>query len=431
MGKGERFMKSYKNRFVLFLVSFVMLAISVSAYGQTLSPGEATGTPGTEVKIPITLTTAGVQISATANDIGFNTALLDVPLVNGLPKVELGPAGAAAGKLVVSSSPSPGVIRIGVLGFDTTSIGDGIVASLFLTIKATAPQTNAALSNAPSASNSSGASVPITGTGGVIHIHGILSTEINLGPGSGAPGGSVTIPLTLVTNGQSVSATSNDFLFNPALLLNPRAAVGPAASAAGKQLVSNVVSPGVLRVGVLGINNTLIGDGILANLTFDIAPSAALGSLIPVDNTTPSAADPNGNPVPVVGADALITVRGLGITTTAIPPVFPDINGFAGRPYSWPIQLDGGLPPLTWSIAAGSLPTGVTLNPTTGVLSGTPVQSGTFPFTVKVVDANRLEGLQNLSLKINLSGDLNGDGTVAINELQIAINSYLGVYPAR
>lgn len=42
--------------------------------------------------------------------------------------------------------------------------------------------------------------------------------------------------------------------------------------------------------------------------------------------------------------------------------------------------------PLTWSIIGGALPTGLTLNPATGVISGTTAASGVFTFTVRVTD---------------------------------------------
>lgn len=54
--------------------------------------------------------------------------------------------------------------------------------------------------------------------------------------------------------------------------------------------------------------------------------------------------------------------------------------------YSQPITLFGGTAPFTWTLASGSLPAGLTLNQS-GVISGTPTQSGTFPITVKATDS--------------------------------------------
>jgi hypothetical protein len=48
-----------------------------------------------------------------------------------------------------------------------------------------------------------------------------------------------------------------------------------------------------------------------------------------------------------------------------------------GTAYSFQLPMNGGTPPCTWAVATGTLPPGLTLDPTTGVISGTPVWSGT------------------------------------------------------
>lgn len=47
----------------------------------------------------------------------------------------------------------------------------------------------------------------------------------------------------------------------------------------------------------------------------------------------------------------------------------------------------GGKTPYTWSIVTGSLPPGLALNSTMGVISGTPTTLGNYPFTVQVTDS--------------------------------------------
>ena len=55
-------------------------------------------------------------------------------------------------------------------------------------------------------------------------------------------------------------------------------------------------------------------------------------------------------------------------------------------PYSQTLAATGGTVPYIWSIATGTLPAGLVLNPD-GTLTGTPNGSGTFSFTVQVTDS--------------------------------------------
>lgn len=69
----------------------------------------------------------------------------------------------------------------------------------------------------------------------------------------------------------------------------------------------------------------------------------------------------------------------------SLPASLPD--GFSGQAYSQTLTVTGGTAPYTFSIAAGSPPTGLTLDPQSGTLSGTPSTVGSFTFTVKAMDA--------------------------------------------
>jgi hypothetical protein len=71
-----------------------------------------------------------------------------------------------------------------------------------------------------------------------------------------------------------------------------------------------------------------------------------------------------------------------------------------GSSYSQSLQITGGTSPYTWSITSGALPNGLLLNPSTGVISGTPITPGAFSFTVQVKDPTPQTTAINLSIKI-------------------------------
>ena len=59
-----------------------------------------------------------------------------------------------------------------------------------------------------------------------------------------------------------------------------------------------------------------------------------------------------------------------------------------GIPYSFQFTGGGGQPPYTWALTPESpgLPAGLQLS-SAGVLSGTPAQTGTFDFVIRLTDA--------------------------------------------
>lgn len=71
-----------------------------------------------------------------------------------------------------------------------------------------------------------------------------------------------------------------------------------------------------------------------------------------------------------------------------------------GKTYSAAIQVTGGTPPLQWKLAKGSLPPGITLQATSGIVSGTPTAPGEYHFTVAVTDAAKQTAAANFVIKV-------------------------------
>ncbi len=82
------------------------------------------------------------------------------------------------------------------------------------------------------------------------------------------------------------------------------------------------------------------------------------------------------------------------ITTTFLP------NGSFGNSYNQTLGVTGGIGSLAWGVIAGALPPGIGLNASTGQISGTATQTGTFSFTVQVTDDIPQSDTQALSITI-------------------------------
>ena len=76
-------------------------------------------------------------------------------------------------------------------------------------------------------------------------------------------------------------------------------------------------------------------------------------------------------------------------------------DGNAGSAYSASFTTTGGSGIYTYAVSYGTLPAGLSLNASTGVLSGTPSSAGTYIFTIIATDSNGLKGSQEYSVVVN------------------------------
>ena len=83
------------------------------------------------------------------------------------------------------------------------------------------------------------------------------------------------------------------------------------------------------------------------------------------------------------------------------PPVCP--AGRSGRPIARRSPRAEGTAPYEFTIMSGTLPAGLSLS-STGLISGTPTASGTFPFTVMATDKNACPGGMAFSLSVTPHG---------------------------
>src|SRR4051812_6677522 len=89
------------------------------------------------------------------------------------------------------------------------------------------------------------------------------------------------------------------------------------------------------------------------------------------------------------------SVPPVSVTTTAIPP------GRASVAYGTTLAAAGGQNVYTWSISAGTLPSGMALD-ASGVLSGTPAAAGDYSFTVTAADASNTQNAARAALSMHV-----------------------------
>jgi large repetitive protein len=135
-----------------------------------------------------------------------------------------------------------------------------------------------------------------------------------------------------------------------------------------------------LASGALPAGLTLAGDGTISG-----TPSAAGSSTFSARVT-----DTYGGEA--TASLTLTVVSRLTVTTSSLPP------STVGAPYAASLAASGGLPPTLWSISLGQLPTGLTLNASTGAISGTPTASGNWAFTAQATDSTGVTATRSLSI---------------------------------
>lgn len=100
------------------------------------------------------------------------------------------------------------------------------------------------------------------------------------------------------------------------------------------------------------------------------------------------------------GTIFILAIKPTAIAVTS-PSALPD--GYLSDVYSYTLQEQGATASVTWSITSGLLPTGLSLNSSTGVITGTPTSSTT-GFTVKVDDGTTSNS-KAVTLKIGNSAN--------------------------
>jgi hypothetical protein len=158
----------------------------------------------------------------------------------------------------------------------------------------------------------------------------------------------------------------------------------------------------------LSYSQTLIAIGGPGPYSWSIT-SGALPAGLFLDTTTgiisgsPAAIGTTSVTLEVTDSSGGKASEALFITVDPAPSIItaslPD--GALGVPYSQTLVVSGGASPFSWSVTSGALPAGLSLDATTGIISGSPSALGIFYVTFGVTDSAGGSAFEALSITIN------------------------------
>jgi hypothetical protein len=320
----------------------------------TTSPLTA-GTVGTAYSITLAATggTTPIKWTVSAGTLPAGLSLSSAGVLSGTPTA----AGSSTFTITATDSGSPAQTK--------TLPATLVISPAKLAISTTSPLTPGTVGTAYSLTlAATGGTTPITWTvsAGTLPAGLTLSTAGVLA-GTPTTAGTSSFTMTASDSGNPVQTATLPAMLvinPPALVISttslPSGTLGSAYSTAlqasgGTPPYTWSVSGGALPAGL-----TLASSGFLSG-----TPTAS-GAFSVTVQAQDAAATPQVQTAPL---SLQISVGTLAVTTTSLP------TGNVGTAYSAQMAAKGGVPPYTWSIASGALPTGITLS-SSGLLSGTP-----------------------------------------------------------
>ncbi|MFN7562380.1 MAG: beta strand repeat-containing protein, partial [Prosthecobacter sp.] len=206
-----------------------------------------------------------------------------------------------------------------------------------------------------------------------------LSLNTSTGAISGTPTSSATANFTITATDANSCAASRPYTITPAC---PTITISPATLP--NALISTAYSQTLTAAGGTSPYTWSITSGTL--------PAGLSLSTAGVISGTPTAANGAGVSITFRAQDTYGCATTRAMTVRVCPAITTSptslANGTVGTAYSQTFSASGGATPYTYAVTTGTLPAGLSLNTSTGVISGTPTSSTAQSFTLSATDAN-------------------------------------------
>jgi xanthosine utilization system XapX-like protein len=292
------------------------------------------------------------------------------------------------------------------------SAGDGGSQSFSLTVNAAGPAlqitTNSPL---PAALVGSGYSVAISATGGATPYTWSISSDtpdsgswLSINPSTGVLSGTPGTPETETVVVKITDNAGQSYSQNFSLAVN----------AASLQITSSSPLPAA-TVGA-AYSDTVDAKGGIPPYTWSITSDAPdTGSWLSINPSTgvlsgtPKTAETESVVVKITDSASHSSSQSFSLTVNATASTLQITTGASlpaatvGSAYTEGLSATGGATPYTWSISSDAPDTGswLSINSSTGVLSGTPGTAETETVVVKVTDSASHNSTQSFSLVVN------------------------------
>ena len=254
--------------------------------------------------------------------------------------------------------------------------------------------------------------VTMTGSGGVGGPYTFSATGLPSGltmASNGAISGAPTVTGTFNYTVTITDSGGNTGTVNCSVTVNPPLSVTCAATSTGEVGVAFNSGPMTITGGTAPYTFSVVGT-LPAGLTLNTSTGAVTGTPTSSGTFSIQVTDASG----AVGTACAITINPpLSVTCAATS------TGEVGVAFnSGPMTITGGTAPYTFTVV-GTLPAGLTLNTSTGAVTGTPTSSGTF--SIQVTDAG---GAVGTACAITINPPLSVTcAAVSTGEVGIAFNS--------